>query len=169
MTRTEAWIFSVLVGTLVFLLLGISAPRSEAASYQRAIVEKVSDSDTIRTNRGPVRLLGVDGPEVFFRPECGGKEASAFTKRILPIGARVRLYRDDAQPNTDRYGRLLRYLHVTRSGTNDVSLALVKAGWASVYTTTYRVSRTERYLRAERVAQRDGIGMWGFCTVTDED
>lgn len=152
----------VALGLIAFAVGWTLAPDANAASYQRATITKNTDGDTVGTTRGTVRLLGIDTPEVFFGVECGGPEASAFTKRVVPVGTRVRLYRDETQGDTDRYGRLLRYLHVTRPGTNDVSLALLRAGWATVYR-QYPVKRTPRYLRAERKAREDGQGIWSLC------
>ena len=50
------------------------------------------DGDTIELRNGQhVRFVQIDTPEVFFGVECGGKAATATTKRLLPEGARVRL------------------------------------------------------------------------------
>ena len=70
------------------------------------LVERVVDGDTIIVRGvGRVRLIGVDTPETVSpdRPvEFFGREASAFTKRLLE-GRPVRLEYD--WERTDRYGR----------------------------------------------------------------
>ena len=55
-------------------------------------VVRVVDGDTVRTNAGTVRLLGVNTPETVhpFQPVgCYGPEASRFTKLLLPVGEQV--------------------------------------------------------------------------------
>jgi hypothetical protein len=46
-----------------------------------------------------VRLVQIDTPEVYFSPECYGKQASGITKRLLPPATSVRL---TTEPATDR-------------------------------------------------------------------
>jgi micrococcal nuclease len=81
---------------------GTNEPRTTAHGYAR--VTKVTDGDTIRLSGiGPVRLIGIDTPEVYGEAECFGREASEFAQRLLPLGARVR-YRVGVEER-DRYGR----------------------------------------------------------------
>lgn len=72
---------------------------------QFARIDHVADGDTVDlTNGQRVRLVQIDTPEVYYSPECYGKQASRITKRLLPPGTAVRLY-----PETeDRRGRRLR-------------------------------------------------------------
>jgi endonuclease YncB( thermonuclease family) len=70
-------------------------------------VDHVVDGDTIALRNGQrVRLVQIDTPEVFFRPECYGHAASLTTKRLLPVGSRVRLFAAPATDRVDQYGRL---------------------------------------------------------------
>lgn len=133
-----------------------------AARGRVARVTKVVDGDTLDTTRGKVRLLSIDSPEVFFGVECGGPEASAKMHRLLPVGSRVRLVRDKGEPNRDRFGRKLRYVHHRRRGTNDIGRAMIRSGWAEVYL-AFPTSRTASYLRDQRRAQRRHRGIWGLC------
>jgi len=91
------------------------------ASCTPATVTHVLDGDTVDVViTGPdadsllvegatyrVRLIGIDTPEVYGGAECFGAEASAFVRSLLD-GKAVTLEKDVS--NTDRYGRLLRYL-----------------------------------------------------------
>ena len=132
----------------------------------RVVVDRVSDGDTLRVlmpdgTEEYVRLLGIDTPEVYPRPECGGPQASRAMRRLAPVGSRVVIVSDPSQGDRDRYGRLLRY--VQRSG-RDVGKAQVTSGMAQVY--VYRRDPFERvgaYERAERRAMRAGRGSWGRC------
>jgi len=55
-------------------------------------VAHVADGDTIDLANGArVRLVQIDTPEVYFHPECYGRQASAVTRRLLPVGALIRL------------------------------------------------------------------------------
>jgi micrococcal nuclease len=90
--------------------------RSGAAGTADTIV-RVTDGDTIvLTGLGRTRLIGIDTPEVYFRRECFGQEASSFMKRLLPAGTRVR-YRFDVE-RRDRYGRALAYVWKGRMFVN---------------------------------------------------
>lgn len=135
---------------------------------QRAVVIQVIDGDTVdvqmtggATRR--VRLVGIDTPEVYDGVECGGKEASAALKRLLPRDTRVMLTSDPTQTRLDQYGRLLRY--VTKSSTGvDMNRKQVWSGWARVY--VYKddpFKRASSYQKAERSADADDRGIWSLC------
>ncbi len=101
------------------------APPSEPipAGAMEATVTGVSDGDTVKVEVGgepaTVRLILIDTPETR-RPnspvECFGPEASARTEALLPEGATVDVEREVSE--TDRYGRLLRYVWVPTGGAN---------------------------------------------------
>jgi endonuclease YncB( thermonuclease family) len=132
--------------------------------YER--VDHVADGDTI-VLRGDttVRLVQIDTPEVFFRPECYGEEASAETKALLPRGTLVRLVADPATEPVDKYGRLLRYV-IREDGLN-VNLELVAAGFAAPYFFENQRGRYAAELdRLALAARRAGLGLWGRCLQT---
>ncbi len=87
------------------------------------VVVQVVDGDTVEVGGvGRVRLVGVDTPEV---GTCGSRSA-AVRLADLVLGRRVRLVAG-GQGDTDRYGRLLRYVEVNGL---DVGLVLVQEGRA---------------------------------------
>lgn len=113
-----------------------------------ATVERVVDGDTIEVKidgeKFKVRLIGVDTPETKHprKPiEPYGKEASEYTKKKLE-GKKVYLEKDVS--DTDRYGRLLRYVWLTKPDkdadiTEDMlkdnfNLTLVKEGYGKSLT-----------------------------------
>lgn len=135
------------------------------------IVSEVVDGDTVRVRIGGeterVRLVGIDTPEVA-RPDtpvqCGGPEASAYTRGILPAGALVRLVTDPTQDRRDRFGRLLAYVYREgRAGPRgSVNYALVAGGYARRYVFGGRPFRyAEAFGAAERAARARGTGVWG--------
>jgi endonuclease YncB( thermonuclease family) len=82
-----------------------------------ARIQYVIDGDTVAlTNGRHVRLVQLDSPEVYFSPECYGTQASRITKRLLPPGTAVHLYREPKTDAVDAYGRLLRYVFRVRDG-----------------------------------------------------
>jgi endonuclease YncB( thermonuclease family) len=135
---------------------------------QRGRVVAVVDGDTVRVQlasgrRRDVRLVGIDTPEVYGGVECGGRQASRSLKRILPRGTRVRLVSDPSQDLTDRYGRLLRYVHKASTG-RDVNRQQVHRGWARVYVYDHNpFNRVTSYRKAQRLAKAADRGVWGRC------
>jgi micrococcal nuclease len=130
-------------------------------------IDHVADGDTVDlTNGAKVRLVQIDTPEVYFRPECYGREASAITKRLLPVGTRVELLTEPATDRVDQYGRLLRYVIRARDGL-DVNVHLVAVGAAAPY---FYLGRRGRYAREldtlARRARRLRLGLWGACPRT---
>lgn len=113
------------IATLASLV--VVAPATQAATQAAGPVRVVRwvDGDTVQTNRGTVRLIGLDTPE---RGKCGNVEATRLAKRIAPAGSVIRLRNPKSVQNADRYGRLLRYVNRSKW---DVSAAQIKHGaWA---------------------------------------
>ena len=98
-----------------------------------------------------MRLVQIDTPEIFFGAECYGRAASLTTKRLLPVGSRVRLSAEPATDRVDQYGRLLRYV-VRVNGALNVNIRLVAVGAAAPY---FYMGRRGRYAkRLELLAKR---------------
>ena len=139
---------------------------------ERATVVRVVDGDTIVVDRGlgdeRVRYIGIDTPEtVDPRQEVQwmGPEASAANKALV-AGREVVLERDVSE--TDRFGRLLRYVWLedgsaagAAPGWLLVNLALVARGFAQVSTFPPDVRYVDLYLEAQRQARDAGLGLWG--------
>jgi micrococcal nuclease len=108
----------------------------------------------------------IDTPEVFFRSECYGRQASTLTKGLLPPGTLVRLTREPATDSVDSYGRLLRYVIRSRDGLN-VNVRLVAAGAAAPYFFDGRRGRYAATLeRLALRARRLHLSLWGRCPGT---
>ncbi len=130
----------------------------KASEGQWRTVVRVVDGDTVILNgRERVRLIGVDTPETVDprRPiQYFGKEASAFTKRMVE-GKRVRLEYD--QTRKDRYGRTLAYVYL-EDGTH-LNAEIVKRGYGHAYT-RFPFRYMEEFRRYEREAREAGRGLW---------
>jgi endonuclease YncB( thermonuclease family) len=101
----------------------------------------VVDGDTIRVDLAEhevvVRYVGMDTPETV-RPgtpqQWMGPEASAANTSLLAQGSGT-VYLEKDVSETDRYGRLLRYVWITTHGTlRLVNLELLRLGVAQVAT-----------------------------------
>ncbi|MBW3594868.1 MAG: thermonuclease family protein, partial [Actinobacteria bacterium] len=120
----------------------------EPGGYEAAVVTDVVDGDTVEVDitevaAGPgagnarvgddytVRLIGIDTPESV-KPnspvECFGRESAAAAEALL-LGAEVRLVKDVEE--TDRFGRLLRYVYIGEETANG---RLVVNGYAHAFT-----------------------------------
>ncbi len=86
---------------------------STTITWSTAKVIRWSDGDTVVTTHGKVRLIGVDTPEV---GRIGAATATAYAKRLAPVGSYVHLGNPVSVRGQDRYGRYLRY--VTSSGVD---------------------------------------------------
>lgn len=131
-----------------------------------ALVTKVIDGDTIEVSLNgqsyKVRYIGIDTPETVdpSRPiQPYGLEASAKNKKLVD-GLVVRLEKDISE--TDKYGRLLRYVYV---GDLFVNAELVRLGYAQVATYPPDVKYTDLFLRLQSEAREAGRGLWGASPV----
>ncbi len=126
-----------------------------------APVTRVVDGDTIHVRIAgqdrTVRYIGMDTPETVDprRPvQAFGKEA-AERNRQLVAGKIVRLEKDMSE--TDRFGRLLRYVYVDGRMVNAV---LVEEGYARAATFPPDVRHKDLFLRLEREARAANRGLW---------
>jgi micrococcal nuclease len=132
---------------------------------QQATVTRVVDGDTIEVAIGgrefTVRYIGIDTPETVApgRPvEWMGREASAANARLVE-GRRVVLEKDVTE--TDRFGRLLRYVWVPGERWLLVNLELIARGFASVSTYPPDVKYVDLFLAAQAAARDAELGLWG--------
>ena len=131
------------------------------ASRTPARVTRHTDADTLwLSGVGKVRLIGIDTPEAFGEAECFGREASAFVRRLLPIGARVE-YSLGVEPR-DRYGRALAYVY-TADG-RFLNLLLVERGYAQPLTIPPNDRFAGRFVAAARRAREAHVGLWAAGT-----
>ena len=117
-------------------------------------VARVADGDTFYCRDGrKVRLIGIDSPEL--AQGVAGNRARGELRRLLPPDATVRL-EADAAPR-DRYGRTLAYVW---RGDRMVNEAMVREGWAVLYTVPPNVRYARRLERAQREARAHRAGLW---------
>ena len=124
-------------------------------------VTRVIDGDTIEIEGGQkVRYIGMNTPETVDprKPvKCFGQEAKVKNKELVE-GKNVRLEKDVSE--TDKYGRLLRYVYV---GDIFVNLELVKQGFAQIMTYPPDISHAQDFITAQREARQNNLGLWNKC------
>lgn len=113
---------ALVLALIASCLPSCGARQSSADGLESARVVYVIDGDTLVVNRGggeeKVRLIGVNTPESSAEDvsrNCEeGRLASSFVKGLVHEGDTVYLQRDVSE--TDRYGRLLRYVWLEEPG-----------------------------------------------------
>jgi micrococcal nuclease len=150
-----------LASVIAFLLL------SRGGRPDGGVVSHVRDGDTIELADGEVvRLVQIDTPELH-ENECYSRKARMVLRRLLPVGARVRIVDDERLDGVDRYGRRLAYLF---RGRANINLVLVERGAAAVWFFEGRRGRyASSFLAAERGARAGARGLWGACPGTPLD
>ncbi|OGY26947.1 MAG: hypothetical protein A2Z11_02730 [Candidatus Woykebacteria bacterium RBG_16_43_9] len=140
----------------------------DEVEIEEILVTRVIDGDTIEIEGGEkVRYIGIDTPETVHpsKPvQCFGKEAALKNKKLVE-GKRVRLEKDVSE--TDKYGRLLRYVYLPRGkagvGEVFVNKILVQDGYAFSSTYPPDVKYQDIFSKAEKEAREADRGLWSSC------
>jgi endonuclease YncB( thermonuclease family) len=101
----------------------VAPPPPAPSTGNTVTVTSVVDGDTVDVSGGTrIRLIGIDTPE---RGECGYREATEALRSM--VGGRAVVLVGGARDDSDRYGRLLRYVEV--DGV-DANLTMIQFGRA---------------------------------------
>jgi micrococcal nuclease len=134
---------------LLLPLYGCTSPPDTAR------VTQVIDGDTIIIEGGfRVRYIGIDTPEIHPRLEAYGMEAWQANRKLVE-GKEVYLERDVSE--TDKYGRLLRYVYVDDLFVN---AELVRQGLAQAKAYPPDIKYQGYLEKLETEAREVGRGMW---------
>ena len=143
---------------LAFILLPCSV--FSFSNEKIARVRFVYDGDTILLSTGErVRYIGINAPELDPRGhkyEFMAIAARRFNTKLVK-GKRVRLEFD--QEKRDRYGRLLAYVYIMKTGEM-VNALLVKNGMAYVLSERPNLRYRKLFLKYQREAMQKKIGLW---------
>lgn len=125
------------------------------------LVTRVIDGDTIELSIGQkVRYIGIDTPETVDprKPvQCFGQEAKEENKKLVE-GKIVRLEKDVSE--TDKFGRLLRYVYVDSVFVNDY---LVRNGFSYAAAFPPDVKYSKQFVQAQEEARINNRGLWKSC------
>ena len=142
-------------------------------SLETSMVSSVVDGDTVTLASGKtLRYIGIDTPETK-KPQtlvqCFGKEATAKNKELVD-GKTVYLEKDVSE--TDRYGRLLRYVYIVQSEFSEnlvmVNALLVQEGFAVAVTFPPDVKYQGVFSEHEKSAREKLLGLWSSCNLDTE-
>ena len=130
------------------------------AGLEVARVARVVDGDTVVVLLGGrsyrLRYIGIDTPEL--PGDCYAQEAKRRNSELV-LGRTVCLEKDVSE--TDRYGRLLRYVWLP--GGEMVNAILVREGYAMAYTYPPDVKYSQLFVSLQRQAREAGAGLWSGC------
>jgi len=122
----------------------------------QARVVRVIDGDTIEIAGGAhVRYIGMDTPETYPEVEFYGPEAKAKNVELVE-GKVVTLEKDVSE--TDKYGRLLRYVYVDGVFVNG---ELVRLGYARATSYPPDTKYESLLSQLEKEAKAAKLGIWG--------
>lgn len=128
------------------------AVQNKATIPGEITVVSVVDGDTLKISSGEVvRLIGIDSPET--KAPYYVEAKNKLTE--LTLNKKVRLEKDVSE--TDRYGRLLRFIYV---GDLFINLEMVRQGYAVVYTYPPDVKYSQQFVAAEKEARDSKKGLW---------
>ncbi len=143
----------------------VMAKNGGGHKFKITLVRTVN-GDTIRAmvngKEEVIRYIGIDAPEMNHTkkesPQPYAVEAMEFNARILEDKALV--IELDVQER-DRYGRLLAYVFAQGDeGEFMVNIEFLLQGMAAVLTVPPNVKYVDKFLEAQRMAQKKGIGIW---------
>lgn len=153
-----------IIGVAISSLLIIGGVCFSAGNYH---VKYVVDGDTIVVERGGkeqnVRFLGINAPEIAHEKygkmdgECYGQQAKQFLEKQID-GKDILLIGDPQADNTDKYGRILRYVFANGKFINGEMLS-------NGYAFNYIFGNTPLWFSGyfgglEKQARKARIGLW---------
>ncbi len=145
----------LIIGSLIFLYDYENRIDPPQFKLPDNAVMKVIDGDTIQlADNTIVRLLGINAPE---QEEDCYEEAKERLSNLL-LSYEVRLESDPAAPDTDIYGRKLRYIFLDNQNIN---LILLQEGLVRTYFLNQSLKYQTEFIAAEQRAIENQIGcLW---------
>lgn len=132
-----------------------------------SLVTRIIDGDTFEIEtKQKVRLIGIDTPELNklknLDPECFGTQAAQKLSGLI-LNKKVRMEKDISE--TDRFGRLLRYVYLDSIFINQ---QLVESGFAFAKNYPPDSRYKETLVKAQEKARENNSGLWSECIMEQE-
>jgi len=122
-------------------------------------VVRIVDGDTIEIEGGEkIRYIGINTPEIDDKDPiklCFAEKAALKNKELVEE-KQISLVKDVSE--TDKYGRLLRYVYIGDIFINDF---LMRQGFAQISTYPPDVKFKQQFQEAEQEARQNKRGLWG--------
>lgn len=165
--RNNKWLLLIIYILVILLLISFyllykSQQKTTPTIRTKAKVIKVIDGDTVKIEGGlRVRYIGIDAPAIAsmsgLPDACYGREALSINKQLVE-GQEIELEKDLSE--TDRYGRLLRYVYLGNVFINDY---LIRNGYVTLFTLSPDVKYQSQFSQAEAQAKANKRGLWNSC------
>lgn len=146
-----------------------SSENINKSSFTEAFVNRIVDGDTIEViiegKKYKVRFIGVNCPEYTSKIEEYGKEATEYTTSSL-LNKTVYLEKDVSE--TDKYGRLLRYIWFEipeKTNESEIIQKMFNAnllidGYAQIATYPPDVKYVDTFKNIQKEAKENNVGLW---------
>ncbi len=143
----------------------------DSSKFIEAKVTRIVDGDTIVVNiqgtEKKVRMIGMNTPESTTKIETFGKEASNYTTQKLTDKT---VYLEKDVNETDKYGRLLRYVwleipnEITETTIKEkmFNAILVIEGYAQVATYPPDIKYVDYFTKIQNIAKDANLGLWQY-------
>ncbi|MBN2849736.1 MAG: thermonuclease family protein [Erysipelotrichaceae bacterium] len=156
------------------IVLFLSACNLNSTDVERATFIRVVDGDTIVVDRGmgreTVRLIGINAPESVhnnpdYNTEDGRKSSAYLTQRMAEIDI---VYLEKDVNDTDKYGRLLRYVWIIEPKEFDekeiregmLNAIILLEGYAQGMTYQPDVNYQDYFTEFTQEARENNKGLW---------
>jgi len=158
----------IILFVLFFLSILTGCTTSESvATWEIVKFVSVVDWDTIKIERNwvniNVRVLWIDTPEKYtikkWYIECYGRESSQRAKVFFSWATQVTLIKDSKSPDSDRYGRLLRYVEVSSVDYSTVALL----NWLWFFMSWSSLDNYDVLKASENIAKQKNVWVWKEC------
>ncbi len=141
------------------LVTSTPVPSVEGVFVSKYKVTRVIDGDTLEIeNKIKIRLIGIDAPEAK-NEECYQQESTNYLKSLIE-NQQIELEKDISE--TDRYGRLLRYIYKDGIMINEL---LVSEGYALASSYPPDIKYQLKFKEAEKFARLNMKGLWNSCNL----
>lgn len=132
--------------------------------FEKVTVTEIVDGDTIKVSRADstivtIRYIGIDTPEIKHQ---GNGEDEPYGQLATEANSWLvngkTIYLQNDATDTDRYGRLLRYVYTDKGIM--INYALIRLGYATILTIPPNVAFQSKFYAAQQLAREEGKNLF---------